>query len=68
MTEELRSCTREEFWEHITKNNAVADGFKLVGAYQQTKWFVGEQEIARWSCDSFGDIYEIRPLDKTQLS
>ena len=51
---------KEEFLAFISRHPlAIPDGFKLVGAYQQTKWIENGLEVARQSLDGFGTIYEV---------
>jgi hypothetical protein len=60
---EMQAVDKPEFDEWVRRHNAVPDGFKLAGSYTQTRYYSHDTtgEVARFSRDSFGDVYEINP-------
>lgn len=55
----MKEVPVSEFERFIKKKNAIPDGFKLNGSFIQTRFFVGDKEVARHSRDYLGDVFEI---------
>jgi hypothetical protein len=60
----MASVDEPEFNEWVRRHNAVPDGFKANGSMIQTRYYLPghpEAEVAQFSRDSFGEVWEINP-------
>jgi hypothetical protein len=59
----MTTVSEKEFSEFLNRRPlAIADGFKVLGSYLQTRWFENGEEVARRSQDSFGSIHEVEEV------